>query len=96
MTPCATSSGGRSGAPSRRACAWSRAKTFFAEYLGLDYACALDLHLYHYAFRDVVSWAMASGYKSFRSPGLNYDPKLHLRGYGSTRSTSTSAMARRW
>ena len=51
----------------------------FAEYLGLDYACALDLHLYHYAFRDVVSWAMANGYKSFRSSGLNYDPKLHLR-----------------
>jgi hypothetical protein len=51
----------------------------FAEYLGLDYGCALDLHLYHYAFRDVVSWAMANGYKTFRSSGLNYDPKLHLR-----------------
>jgi hypothetical protein len=51
----------------------------FAEYLGLDYACALDLHLYHYAFRDVVRWAMANGYKRLRSTGLNYDPKLHLR-----------------
>ena len=51
----------------------------FAEYLGLDYGCALDLHLYHYAFRDVVRWAMANGYKRFRSTGLNYDPKLHLR-----------------
>jgi predicted N-acyltransferase len=51
----------------------------FAEYLGLDYGRALDLHLYHYAFRDVVSWAMANGYKSFRSSGLNYAPKLHLR-----------------
>jgi hypothetical protein len=51
----------------------------YAEYLGLDYAVALDLHLYHYAFRDVVSWAMANGYKNFRSSGLNYDPKLHLR-----------------
>ena len=51
----------------------------FAEYLGLDYRCALDLHLYHYAFRDVVRWAMANGYKGFRSSGLNYDPKLHLR-----------------
>jgi predicted N-acyltransferase len=51
----------------------------FAEYLGLDYGCALDLHLYHYAFRDVVRWAMANGYKRFRSSGLNYDPKLHLR-----------------
>jgi hypothetical protein len=51
----------------------------YAEYLGLDYAVALDLHLYHYAFRDVVSWAMANGYKNFRSGGLNYEPKLHLR-----------------
>ena len=51
----------------------------YAEYLGLDYTLALKLHLYHYAFRDVVSWAMANGYKNFRSSGLNYDPKLHLR-----------------
>jgi peptidoglycan biosynthesis/recognition FemAB-like protein len=51
----------------------------YAEYLGLDYSIALDLHLYHYAFRDVVTWAMAHGYKWFCSGGLNYDPKLHLR-----------------
>jgi predicted N-acyltransferase len=51
----------------------------FAEYAGLDYDFALDLHLYHYISRDVISWAMAHGYKRFRSSGLNYDPKLHLR-----------------
>ena len=51
----------------------------YAEYIGLDYEVALDLHLYHYVFRDMVSWAIANGYKSFRSSGLNYDPKLHLR-----------------
>jgi hypothetical protein len=51
----------------------------FGEYLGFDYAVALDLHLYHYVFRDVVSWAMARGYKTFRSSAGNYDPKLHLR-----------------
>jgi predicted N-acyltransferase len=51
----------------------------YAEYLGLDYTLALKLHLYHYAFRDVVTWAIANGYKTFRSSGLNYDPKLHLR-----------------
>jgi len=51
----------------------------YAEYLGLDYAVALRLHLYHYAFRDVVTWAIANGYKNFRSSGLGYDPKLHLR-----------------
>jgi hypothetical protein len=27
----------------------------------------------------MVSWAIANGYKEFRSSGLNYDPKLHLR-----------------
>jgi hypothetical protein len=53
--------------------------TIYAEYIGLDYSVALDLHLYHYAFRDMVSWAIAHGYKRFRSSGLNYDPKLHLR-----------------
>jgi hypothetical protein len=54
-------------------------ETIYAEYIGLDYTVALDLHLYHYAYRDVVSWAIANGYKEFRSSGLNYDPKLHLR-----------------
>jgi hypothetical protein len=51
----------------------------YAEYVGFDYDHALDLHLYHYAYRDVVSWAIGHGYKEFRSSGLNYDPKLHLR-----------------
>jgi Acetyltransferase (GNAT) domain len=53
--------------------------SFYAEYIGLDYAVALDLHLYHYAVRDMVTWAIANGYKWFRSSGLNYDPKFHLR-----------------
>jgi len=51
----------------------------YAEYIGLDYTVALDLHLYHYTVRDLTSWAMANGYKWLRSSGLNYDPKLHLR-----------------
>jgi Acetyltransferase (GNAT) domain len=53
--------------------------TIHAEYLGLDYAVALNLHLYHYTFRDLVNWGIAGGYKWFRSSSLNYDPKLHLR-----------------
>src|SRR5258707_102270 len=53
--------------------------TMFAEYLGLDYSVALELHLYHYVFRDLVRWAIANGYRWFQSTGLNYDPKLHLR-----------------
>ena len=51
----------------------------YTEYIGLDYSVALDLHLYHYAVRDMISWAILQGYKWLRSSGLNYDPKLHLR-----------------
>ena len=50
-----------------------------AEYLGLDYTVAIDLHLYHCTFRDLISWGIASGYKWFHSSALNYDPKFHLR-----------------
>ncbi|MGE0751767.1 MAG: GNAT family N-acetyltransferase [Variibacter sp.] len=51
----------------------------YGEYIGFDYDVAIKLHLYHQAFRDIVNWAIANGYKWFRSSGLNYDPKLHLR-----------------
>ena len=51
----------------------------YGEYLGLDYEVALDLHLYHYATRDVIRWGMAHGCKWFCSTALNYDPKLHMR-----------------
>jgi hypothetical protein len=54
-------------------------REFYAEYIGLDYAVALKQHLYHYAVRDMTSWAIANGYKWFCSSALNYDPKLHLR-----------------
>jgi predicted N-acyltransferase len=53
--------------------------SIFAEYIGLDYSVALDLHLYHYAVRDMIGWAIKQGFKWLRSSGLNYDPKLHLR-----------------
>lgn len=48
------------------------------EYLGLDYGVALERRLYFIAFRDVVSWAIANGYKRCLSTGLSYEPKLHL------------------
>ena len=50
----------------------------WAEYLGLDYAVALDIHLYFRAYRDVVTWAIANGYKRFHGTGLHYDPKHQL------------------
>lgn len=51
----------------------------FSECIGLDYAVAIDLHLYHYINRGIISWAMSNGYKWYHSSGLNYDPKLHMR-----------------
>ena len=53
--------------------------SLYAEYVGFDYAVALDLHLYHYVVRDMINWGISKGYKWFRSSGLNYDPKLHMR-----------------
>ena len=53
--------------------------SLYAEYVGFDYTVALDLHLYHYAVRDMISWGISKGYKWFRSSGLSYDPKLHMR-----------------
>jgi predicted N-acyltransferase len=52
--------------------------TFYDECLGLDYRVALDLHLYYYTIRDIISWALEQGLKFYCSSPLNYDPKLHL------------------
>jgi hypothetical protein len=60
-------------------CCLLQGDTIHAEYLGLDYTVALDLHMYHYTFRDLISWGIAGGYKWFHSGALNYDPKFHLR-----------------
>ena len=53
--------------------------SLYAEYVGFDYAVALDLHLYHHVVRDMISWGISNGYRWFSSSGLNYDPKLHMR-----------------
>jgi predicted N-acyltransferase len=52
--------------------------TIYDDYLGLDYRVALDLHLYFYTFRDLLTWSLAQGLKRYRSSPLNYQPKLHL------------------
>ncbi|MHA3772698.1 GNAT family N-acetyltransferase [Verrucomicrobiota bacterium sgz303538] len=48
------------------------------EYLGLDYRVALDMHLYFLTLRDIFSWAINQGLRTYFSTPLNYDPKLHL------------------
>lgn len=50
----------------------------YDDYLGLDYRVALDLHLYFYTLRDILSWSIAQGLERYRSSPLNYHPKLHL------------------
>src|SRR5438477_45598 len=51
----------------------------YDECIGLDYSVALDLHLYFYTLRDIVSWSLQEGLKYYYSNPLNYGPKLHLR-----------------
>jgi predicted N-acyltransferase len=53
--------------------------TLYDKYIGLDYVVAHDLHLYHYTFRDILSWAIDNRYKWYCSTALNYDPKFHWR-----------------
>jgi predicted N-acyltransferase len=50
----------------------------YDECIGLDYTVALDLHLYFYTLRDLISWALQEGLNYYYSNPLNYEPKLHL------------------
>lgn len=52
--------------------------TLHDNYLGLDYAVALDLHLYFVTIRDVIEWSIKEGLQYYYSTPLNYHPKLHL------------------
>jgi hypothetical protein len=47
--------------------------------VGMDYSVALDLHLYFVTWRDIISWGLKNGVKTYHTGPLNYDPKLHLR-----------------
>ncbi len=52
--------------------------SIYDECIGLDYSVALDLHLYFYTLRDIISWALQQRLKYYYSNPLNYEPKLHL------------------
>lgn len=52
--------------------------TIYDECLGMDYSVALELSLYFYTLRDVLSWAIQQRLRFYCSTPLNYDPKLHL------------------
>jgi predicted N-acyltransferase len=53
-------------------------ETLYVLYLGMEYPLALEMHLYFYTFRDVLSWAMAQKLRVYCSTSLGYDPKLRL------------------
>jgi hypothetical protein len=53
-------------------------EAIYDECIGLDYSVALDLHLYFYTLRDIISWALQQQLKYYYSNPLNYEPKLHL------------------
>ena len=53
-------------------------EAIYDECIGLDYGVALDLHLYFYTLRDIISWALQQRLKYYYSNPLNYEPKLHL------------------
>ena len=46
--------------------------------LGMDYPVALDRHLYFVVWRDLVTWALASGLKKIETGPLNYEAKFRL------------------
>lgn len=47
--------------------------------VGMDYAVALDLHLYFVTWRQVIEWCLINGIVRYHTGPLNYDPKLHLK-----------------
>ncbi|MDB5651965.1 MAG: hypothetical protein JWL62_3485 [Hyphomicrobiales bacterium] len=51
----------------------------FAEYLGMEYPLALELHLYFHVWRGLISWAIANGCKAIVSTSLGYKPKLRMK-----------------
>src|SRR5436309_11833588 len=53
-------------------------EAIYDECIGLDYTVALDLHLYFYTLRDIISWPLQQRLTYYSSNPLNYEPKLHL------------------
>lgn len=69
----------RKGHPIAFSFCMAEGDTLHDEYVGLDYSVALDLHLYFYTLRDVMSWGMQNGFKWYSSTALGYKPKLQLK-----------------
>jgi len=52
--------------------------SLWADYVGLDYRVALDLHLYFIVMRDLIDWCCRAGIRRYCGTSLSYEPKLRL------------------
>ncbi len=48
------------------------------EYIGMDPAFAYKYHLYYVTFRDIITWCIQNGIRTYESGALGYDPKKRL------------------
>ena len=56
---------------------WGR--TIYDNDIGLDYAVAHQLNLYHRTFHDILDWALKNNLRFYETAPFNFDAKLHLR-----------------
>lgn len=52
--------------------------TIYDNDIGLDYAVAYKLNLYHLTFHDILDWALKNHMRFYETGAFNYDVKLHL------------------
>jgi hypothetical protein len=53
--------------------------TIYDNDIGLDYAVAHELNLYHLTFHDILDWALKNRLRFYETAPFNYEVKLHLR-----------------
>jgi predicted N-acyltransferase len=53
--------------------------TIYDNDIGLDYAVAHELNLYHLTFHDILDWALKNHLRFYETAPFNYEEKLHLR-----------------
>jgi hypothetical protein len=53
--------------------------TIYDNDIGLDYAVAHELNLYHLTFHNILDWALKNHLRFYETAPFNYEEKLHLR-----------------
>ena len=53
--------------------------TIYDNEIGLDYAVAHELNLYHLTFHDILDWALKNHLRFYETGPFDYEVKLHLR-----------------